>query len=235
MPIDPELLQIPLLPAPRLHEVNLEPQPTADRQQGVSPSQAVAWLAGAPHNRIGDAISPTIATIIDGMAETLDDNTRNKLIRPLLPALTGTNQTTPLAENHRRHTALHWLIHTNLPDWLNLAGRDDFALLMQQLPPIRPGMPPQELRDIAQLVTGTIHAFDDPTWNTDAAASDAVAESGFQSVYAATIQMRIPHTPEVALGAAKAVLNDDLPTAPTIIKLQQSWTDLVNNLALLTE
>ena len=235
MPIDPELLQLALLPSPRLHEIDLEPQPTPSRQQGVSPSQAVAWLAGAPHNRVGDTLSPTIATIIDGMAETLDDNTRNTLVRPLLPTLTGTNDTSLNAENLRRHTALHWLIHTNLPEWLNLAGRDDFALLMQQLPSIRPGMPPQELRDVAQLVTGTIHAFDDPTWNTDAAASDAVAESGFQSVYAATIQMRIPHTPEVALGAARAVLNDDLPTAPTILTLQKSWAELVNTLALLTQ
>ena len=169
------------------------------------------------------------------MAETLDDNTRNTLVRPLLPTLTGTNDTSLNAENLRRHTALHWLIHTNLPEWLNLAGRDDYALLMQRLPAIRPGMPSRELKDVAHLVTGTIHAFDDPTWNTDAAASDAVAESGFQSIYAATIPMRIPHTPEVALGAARAVLNDDLPTAPTILKLQKSWAELVNTLALLTQ
>ena len=80
-----------------------------DRGDGVCAMEAVAWLAGEPHSDRPRCVSPIIAAFVRRWNDDLpDDETRTRLLGPLLPGLIGTRATDDI--EHRRA----WLI----PDWM---------------------------------------------------------------------------------------------------------------------
>ena len=227
MEIDPELAKVQTLPPERLAEIQLAPQPTIDRRLGVSVKDVLNWLEGRPHMGNPRTVSTTIRHIAAAMAETLDQDQRDAIVRPLLPLMLGTNDGVEL---QRIHGGVNWLTHTCLPTWLELAGRHHQAAKLRGLP-LLSGKPSRNYCAPASNALSEIAiTFDDPTRNMDDHIYNAVAASGFHSVCISTHRIPLPKMPQVALAAAKTAANTGRALTPTVLELQAKWTELVQTL-----
>ena len=98
----------------------------ADRSAGVCAMEAVAWIAGEPHADHPQCACPVIGAFMRSWNDRLpDDETRTRLLRPLLPLLVGSRSTTAV-ERQRSYLALDWLAREYAPAWLSL--RDDLTV-----------------------------------------------------------------------------------------------------------
>src|SRR5438067_4420668 len=127
-----------VLPMLGLEGITLKSGSNKDRGAGVCAMEAIAWLAGETHSDQPQCVCPVIGAFMrtwnDGITE---DETRTKLLRPLLPALIGT-RSTQAVELKRSYLALDWLARECAPAWLSL--RNDLkthAVALQGLAPLK--------------------------------------------------------------------------------------------------
>lgn len=94
--------------------------------------EAAAYIAGEPWSDHPQCVSPVIAAFLRSWNDSLPDETRTALLRPLLPLVIGT-RTTDADEETRAWIATDWLVRVHTPAWLRLAGLTDHAQALESL------------------------------------------------------------------------------------------------------
>jgi hypothetical protein len=93
----------------------------------------VAFLAGEPHSDQPVCVSDVLKRFCIAFNDALDDESRQKL-RPYLARTIGTAGDGQ--DGRRAFMCLDWIVRTYTPAWLSLAGLDDDARALRQLPEI---------------------------------------------------------------------------------------------------
>ena len=102
--------------------LTLEQGSHKSRDAGMCVMEATAYVAGEPHSDHPACVCPTIAACLRRWNDDLPtDADRVRLLRPLIPAIIGTNTGTADAET-RAWLICDWLVREYLPAWLDLAG-----------------------------------------------------------------------------------------------------------------
>ena len=103
---------------------------------GMCAMEAAAWLAGEEWSDHPNCVSPVIGQFLRSWNDTLGDEARNTLIKPLIPLTIGT-RTTKRDETTRAWMCTDWLAREQAPAWLRLAGLTENATLLEQLAPLK--------------------------------------------------------------------------------------------------
>src|SRR5258708_4095876 len=112
-------------PAPRLHVERLEGLVLKSGghsapDKGMCVIEAFAFVRGIPHPDQPPCVSPIIAGFLRSWNDALpDDETRTRLLVPLIPDLLDT-ATTAADERTRSWLAFDWLVRVNAPAWMDL-------------------------------------------------------------------------------------------------------------------
>lgn len=105
------------LPIAAVADLHLHEGGHADRSNGLCAMEVVAWLAGEPHSDAPVCASAPIAAFMRSWNDTLRDEDRDRLLKPLLPRLLHT-RSTPEVEDRRAWLAFDWLVREFAPEWL---------------------------------------------------------------------------------------------------------------------
>lgn len=100
---------------------------------GMCLLEAAAYLAGEPFSDHPQCVCPVLAAFGRSWNDSLDDQTRNRLLKPFLPRLLNT-RSTPDVQDRRAFMAADWAVRTYTPAWLRLAGLNDHADALADLP-----------------------------------------------------------------------------------------------------
>ena len=87
-----DVLHLRELTPEALENIDLLPGKHALRSQGLCATEAAAWLAGEPHSDSPKCLCPTIASVLRDWNDRLVTPDRNRILKPLLPKLLGSNQ-----------------------------------------------------------------------------------------------------------------------------------------------
>ena len=105
------------------------------RADGMCLLEAVAFLAGEPHTDNPQCVCPTLAAFGRSWNDALDDQDRNRLLKPFIRRLIGTRSTVEV-EYRRTFMATDWAVRVAAPVWLRAAGLDDEAASLEALHPL---------------------------------------------------------------------------------------------------
>ena len=111
-----------------------KPPPDDDNIQGCA-MEVLSWLVGAPWSDHHDCVCPTLAAFVRSWNDGLNDDDRNTILKPLIPARVNTRASNALDER-RSMMAADWLIRVHTPAWLRLAKLDAHADALEALPEI---------------------------------------------------------------------------------------------------
>ena len=216
-----------------LHSIELIRGHAPNRQQGLSAMDAVAWMAGEPHTDQPVTACPTMTSIINELNDTLDDEPRQTLLKPLLPKLLDSRD--HRLELPRRYIAHDWAIRTAVPAWLDLAGATRSAQAMRDLPTIQDQLPPDQLYDTFPIL---LRARDDVRTDSvddDTAKSShaAVETSGLYVMYLLPEQF-VGLPIHIAHQAVCTALIQGTDTAPTTRTLRDSMFLAIDTMLALT-
>ena len=124
------------LPLLGLEGIVLKSGVHASRDAGVCAMEALAWIAGEPHSDHPRCACPVIGAFMRSWNDSLpDDETRTRILRPLLPLLVG-SRSTKAVELQRSYLAVDWLARDCAPAWLSL--RDDLKAHVVALRGLKP-------------------------------------------------------------------------------------------------
>ena len=105
------------------------------REEGMCLLEAVAYIAGEPHTDRPKCVCPVLAAFGRAWNDALDDEDRNRLLRPFIPRLVGTRSTVEV-EQRRAFMAADWAVRVATPVWLRAAGLVDEAGALEALAPL---------------------------------------------------------------------------------------------------
>jgi len=105
------------------------------REEGMCLMEAVAYVAGEPHTDRPQCVCPVLAAFGRAWNDALDDEARNRLLKPFIPRLIGTRSTVEV-EYRRTFMATDWAVRVAAPVWLRAAGLDDEAASLEALHPL---------------------------------------------------------------------------------------------------
>ena len=191
---------------------------------GMCLLEAAAYLAGEPHSDHPQCVCPVLAAFGRSWNDSLDDEARNRLLKPFLPRLLNT-RSTPDVQDRRAFMAADWAVRTYAPAWLRLAGLDEHA---DNLAELRELDSVQAFRD-AQAVIQPARKVAAAAWAAawaaaraaaGAAARDAAGDAAWDAAGDAAW--------DAAGAAARAAAWDAL--APTRDLLQASAVDLFDRM-----
>ncbi len=111
-------------------------------EDGMCAMEAVAWMANEPHSDKPVCACPVIASVLrswnDGMGS--DDETRTRIISPLLSKVIGTRVPTSAAGDavllKRMYLVVDWQIRVYAPAFLRAAGLNEAADSLALLPEV---------------------------------------------------------------------------------------------------
>ena len=202
--------------------------------------EAVAYVAGRPWSDSPPCVSPVIASFMRNWNDSLpSDSERDRLLKPLIPALIGTKSTDKL-EERRSFMALDWLIRVHTPKWLDLVpALKPHALALRKL---------EEIGDLAGATAAGVRvkaasaaagdaagdAAGGAAWGAARdAARDAASAAAWGAAGAAARDAAWGAASTAAWGAARGAAGDALK--PTTEWLQLSAVDLVKRMCKLTD
>lgn len=107
-----------------------------NRDDGMCAMEMVAWLAGEPHSDEPSCACPVLAAFTRACNDAMDDDTRDRLLRPLVPLLVNTRGSFA-NERERGMLVVDTLVRRLLPIWLRHQRRADEARRLADLPPLR--------------------------------------------------------------------------------------------------
>ena len=199
-----------------LESVTLKSGSHASRDEGVCAMELVAWMADEPHSDSPACTSPVLAAFVRAWNDVIpDDDTRTRLLKPILPRLIGTVGS-PAVEQRRADLALDWCVRVSTPAWLDLANLTEDAAALRSLPPLldratvlAAHAPLKRARERATAAW----AARDAAW---AAARDAARDAAWDAAWAAAGDAARDAVWDAAWAAARDVL------APTVTQLQES-------------
>jgi hypothetical protein len=120
----------------KLADITLEYGSHGSRKAGMCAMEAVAFLANEPHSDAPKCACPVVASLIRRFNDRLpDDETRTRLLRPLLVKLVG-SRSTPEVERKRAYLAADWAVRECTPLALESAKLTDEAAKLRALPPL---------------------------------------------------------------------------------------------------
>ncbi|HLU40700.1 MAG TPA: hypothetical protein VK081_15045 [Planctomycetota bacterium] len=108
----------------------------ADPNDGMCAMEMVAWLAGEPHSDDPACADPVLAAVVRCFNDTLPDDARERLLRPLVPLLVHT-RSGATAEHARAWLAVDCAARTFAPRALRNAGLGPAADALAALPELR--------------------------------------------------------------------------------------------------
>jgi hypothetical protein len=218
-------------------------------KDGFCVMEAVSWVAREPWSDHPECACPVISAFLRAWNDALPNNERDELLRPLIVRLVGTKSSKAI-EHRRSLMAADWLVRTQTPAWLRLAGlsaqADALATLpeitsMAQIPSIR-GPIEAAQRDAsaagdaaggaawaaagAAAWAAAWAAAGDAAW---AAAGDAAGDAAWAAAGAAARAAARAAAGAAARAAARAKL------APTCRELQLSALQLVERMISVAE
>ncbi len=124
--------------------------------------EAVAWVAGEKHSDQPECACPIIGAFLRDWNDRIsDDETRTRLLKPLVPRLVNSKSTVAV-ELRRSFLALDWLAREQAPAWLSL--RDDLKAHAVALRGLRPLTDAAACRE-AQLVLDAALAAGTAAWD----------------------------------------------------------------------
>ncbi len=98
--------------------------------------EAVAYIAGEKWSANPKCACPVITSFMIGWNDRIgDDETRTRLLAPLLLKVLGTRSTV-FVEMERRWMLADWVVRVVSPIWLRAAGLDADAAMLEALDPI---------------------------------------------------------------------------------------------------
>jgi hypothetical protein len=100
-------------------------------QEGRCANEWMAYLAGEPHSDSPRCVSPVLRSFTMSLNDRLADETRQKL-RPYLARCLGTADDG--RDEERVQILLEWLVRTATPKFMDLAGCEDTATRLRELP-----------------------------------------------------------------------------------------------------
>jgi hypothetical protein len=107
-----------------------------DIERGMCVMEAVSYVAGEPWSDAPRCACPVVTAFLIAWNDALPDNeTRDRLLKPLIPQIVGT-RSTPAVEQRRATMAADWLIRAHTPAWLRLAKLESQAAALEALPEI---------------------------------------------------------------------------------------------------
>jgi hypothetical protein len=106
-----------------------------DIAHGMCVMEAVSYVSGERWSDHPECASHVISAFLRYWNDTLPDDERDALLRPLIPRLIGTRANRGV-ENRRAIMAADWLIRTHTPAWLRLARLTAQADSLASLPEI---------------------------------------------------------------------------------------------------
>ena len=177
-------------------------------EKGVCALEAVAWLAGEKHSDKPSCACSVIAAVVRQWNDQLpDDESRNRLIRPLLAKIVGTRIFGDVKQNDvvmmkRMWLVQDWNMRVRTPAFLRLAKLEENAQALAELP---------EVVDLASLTacTDVVTA----AYSAARSAADSAAYSAARSA---------------AYSAAYSLFAD------TVAELQASFVQLIERMCLVT-
>lgn len=106
------------------------------RERGMCAMEAVAWLAGEPHSDHPQCTCLVLGAFIRSLNDSLGDEDRDRLLKPLLRNLINTKSSAYVAMK-RAYLALDWFIRVNAPEWIALCADLEFhSHMLRRLPVI---------------------------------------------------------------------------------------------------
>jgi len=208
------------------------------RKDGMCAMEAAAYVAGEKHSDHPACVCPVIGAFMRSRNDNLpDDESRTRLLLPLIPKIIGT-RATPEVERARAYMALDWLARECAPAWLDAAGLSEHAAALRALAPImdkESAKASQETLDAARAAAWA--AACDAAWD---AAGYAAWDAAWAAASAAAVDAAVDAAWNAACDAAwnatrnatrAAATRDPAPTAEL---LQASAVHLVERMATLT-
>ena len=113
--------------------IRLAPGSHRTPESGMCLLEAAAYIAGEPHSDHPDCVCPVLAAFGRSWNDSLDDEARNRILKPFLPRLVGTRSTAEV-QDARAFMAADWAVRTFTPAWLRKAGLDADAQALEELP-----------------------------------------------------------------------------------------------------
>src|SRR6266478_2829735 len=182
--------------------------------------EAVAYVAGESWSDHPECACPVISAFLRSWNDSLrSDQDRDRLLKPLIPKLVGTRNST--LEERRSLMAADWLVRVHTPAWLRLAGLTSQAESLEQLP---------EILSMAQIpsIRGPLEAVRKDAYAAWAAARAAARDAARDAVGDAAGAAARAAAGDAAWDAAGAAALAALQ--PTVDKLQQSALALVERM-----
>ena len=191
--------------------------------------EATAWIAGESWSDHPQCVCPVLAAFCRLWNDALDDNTRDRLLKPFVVRLIGT-RSTPEVESKRSFLALDWLVRVQTPAWLQLAGLNDHANQLARLAPLAT---PDNCCAAQPLLDAAGAAAAAAAWDAaGAAAWDAAWDAAGDAARAAAGAAAWAAAGAAASDAARAAAGAAL--APTVLALQVSAVDLLDRMIATT-
>ena len=182
-------------------------------EEGACLLEAVSYVAGEPFTDYPLCVCPALATFGRAWNDALDDEARNRILKPFIPKLIGT-RSTPAVQDARAFMAADWAVRTYTPVWLRTIGLEDEAAALEALPSLTS----------TQLCRDAMPIIGQARKKADAAGAAAWAAAGDAAWDAAG---------DAAWVAARDAAGDAL--APHVALLQTSAADLFTRMIELTE
>jgi hypothetical protein len=132
-----------------LDTITLEAGKHYSLDAGACVMELTSYVAGEPWSDHPACASPVIAAFMRSWNDTLNDEDRNRLLKPYVTRLVGT-ASTPEVEDARAWMALDWLVRVHTPAWLRLAGLHDQAARLAELGEFKGGM---DVRSVGPAIT----------------------------------------------------------------------------------
>jgi hypothetical protein len=181
-------------------------------ENGMCLLEAAAYIAGEPFTDHPECVCPVLAAFGRSWNDALDNDTRNRILKPFIPHLIGT-RTTPAVQDARAFMAADWAVRTYTPVWLRAAGIEEEAAALEQLD----ALTSVELCQAAMPVIATAKkkaaAAGDAAWDAAGDVAGAAARAAAR---------------DVAGAAARAAAGDAL--APHVALLQTSAANLYDRM-----
>ena len=197
------------------------------REEGVCLMEAVAAYAGREHTDHPPCVCPVLGNMGRSLNDTLPDDRRQALV-PLIPVVVGTADDG--MSERRGLMACDWIVRTYTPTWLRLAGLEDEASALEDLPEITDGAGLETALPALNAARAKAAAARDAARDAAAAAAwDAARDAAWDAAWGAARAASWDAAWTAARAAARGAARDALD--PTVEALQQSAVDLCRRMA----
>ncbi len=141
------------------------------REDGMCIAEAAAMLAGEPHSDAPGCVSVTIRGFAMHWNDAMGDEDRDRWLLPRVETIVGTGPAPDEQERELGLMALDWLLRVSTPAWLDLAGLNEHAERLREMPSVTE----ENAAGFAPVVRAARAAARDAAWASAWASAGAAA------------------------------------------------------------